>query len=244
MSTFSKARKIRNLVLTSVSTLLLIGIFPSAQSQALSKMASVSKLSVVFYAAPGSRSAFSVSCVNKMATGTHPNKEKICAAVFRYGAALFAPTPQGIACSMIYGGDEKATVSGTLNSKKIVASFSKVNGCESSRWNKAISLFTFPGYSEVKGRIDISPTCPGPQKPDQNCTKQFAPGLVTFLGGGSVLVPTVIVKALDGKGFALLTRNGSYIVSATATGAMHCPTNSIKVPLASELIISCDTGIR
>lgn len=244
MSTFNKDSKIRNLVVASVSTLLLIGIIPSAQAQVNSEMASVSKFSVIFYAAPGSRSAFSVSCVNNMATGIHPNKQKICAAVFRYGQALFAPTPQGIACSMIYGGDEKATVSGTLNGKKIVASFSKVNGCESSRWNKAVSLFTFPGYSEVKGRIDLSPTCPGPQKPDQNCTKQFAPGLVTFAGGHGFLVPTITVKALAGKGFALLTRNGSYVVSATATGAMHCPTIPIKVPWASDLILSCDTGIR
>lgn len=49
----------------------------------------------------------------------------------------FAPTPPDQACTEIYGGDAKATVTGRLDGERIDAEFSLVNGCEIARWDDA-----------------------------------------------------------------------------------------------------------
>jgi Subtilisin inhibitor-like len=55
----------------------------------------------------------------------------------------FAPVPKGTACTQIYGGPEIAHVSGTFNGERVDTKFSRGNGCELERWNKA--AFLFPG---------------------------------------------------------------------------------------------------
>jgi hypothetical protein len=52
----------------------------------------------------------------------------------------FAPTPRGVACSMIYGGPQTATVKGTLRGKPVDARFSRTDGCQTSRWRKVQRL--------------------------------------------------------------------------------------------------------
>jgi hypothetical protein len=63
-----------------------------------------------------------------------------CAAAKALEPRDFAPTPTGIACSMIYGGPETATVKGTLRGRSIDASFSRTDGCQTSRWRKVQRL--------------------------------------------------------------------------------------------------------
>lgn len=45
------------------------------------------------------------------------------------------------ACTMIYGGPEKATVTGTILGEEVDVTFSRENGCEIDRWQKASSLW-------------------------------------------------------------------------------------------------------
>jgi hypothetical protein len=52
----------------------------------------------------------------------------------------FAPTPTGIACSMIFGGPETASVKGTLDGQPVHARFSRTDGCQTSRWRKVQRL--------------------------------------------------------------------------------------------------------
>jgi hypothetical protein len=52
----------------------------------------------------------------------------------------FAPTPAGVACSMIYGGPETATVRGTLRGKPVDARFSRTDGCQTTRWRRVHRL--------------------------------------------------------------------------------------------------------
>jgi hypothetical protein len=66
--------------------------------------------------------------------GTHCNATK------RLERSDFAPTPAGVACSMIYGGPETATVTGTLRGTPIDAKFSRTDGCQTSRWRKVQKL--------------------------------------------------------------------------------------------------------
>jgi hypothetical protein len=63
-----------------------------------------------------------------------------CAATHGLTARAFAPTPTGIACSMIYGGPETATVKGTLDGTPVDARFSRTDGCQTSRWRKVQKL--------------------------------------------------------------------------------------------------------
>ena len=60
----------------------------------------------------------------------------LCARLERTPRSAFDPVPPKVACSQIYGGDQKATVKGTLKGDAIDASFSRQNGCEIARWNR------------------------------------------------------------------------------------------------------------
>jgi hypothetical protein len=63
-----------------------------------------------------------------------------CAATKNLTVHSFAPTPKGVACSMIYGGPETATVKGTLRGQAVDARFSRTDGCETNRWRKVRHL--------------------------------------------------------------------------------------------------------
>ena len=65
---------------------------------------------------------------------------KHCAATHGLEPRDFAPTPRNVACSMIYGGPETATVKGTLRGTRIDAHFSRTDGCQTSRWRKVQRL--------------------------------------------------------------------------------------------------------
>jgi hypothetical protein len=45
-----------------------------------------------------------------------------------------------MACTMIFGGPQVATVKGTWRGKPVDARFARDNGCEIARWNKAKPL--------------------------------------------------------------------------------------------------------
>jgi hypothetical protein len=65
-----------------------------------------------------------------------------CALTKRFTVKDFAPTPPDQACSMIYGGPETATVKGTLRGSQIQASFSRTDGCQTSRWQGVARLLS------------------------------------------------------------------------------------------------------
>jgi hypothetical protein len=59
-------------------------------------------------------------------------------------AADFAPPPADQACTMIYGGPGKATVTGTLGGAPIDATFTRSGGCEIARWDRMVELGLIP----------------------------------------------------------------------------------------------------
>lgn len=189
----------------------------------------------------GASIRLSVACVGARATaGTHPNRKAICSLLAKKGLKIFAPTPTGMACSMIYGGPETARVTGTVGSTRVKGAFSKTDGCQVARWQAALPLFTFPGNAVTTGAIELAPTCPGPQKAGQVCSDPSAAGTVRFTRNGK----TITAIATSGVGFTALLPVGSWSVTASSSRAMRCATTSIKVPAAEPLTISCDTGIR
>lgn len=66
--------------------------------------------------------------------GDHPEAEEACAALTA-GRAALAPTPPGQMCTEQWGGPQTATVTGTIDGETVRATFSRVNGCEISRWD-------------------------------------------------------------------------------------------------------------
>ncbi|MBB4894180.1 hypothetical protein FHS39_003214 [Streptomyces olivoverticillatus] len=77
------------------------------------------------------------------AGGTHPHARAACEQLDKqtsWGRDLFAPVPPDQECTMMYGGPHRAHVTGTWAGRPVKADFSRVNGCETARWNRFSSL--------------------------------------------------------------------------------------------------------
>ena len=74
--------------------------------------------------------------------GTLPKRAAACTKLLRFDRP-FAPTPRGMACTMIYGGPQEALVTGRFRGKLVRAHFGRKDGCELARWNRV--QFLFPG---------------------------------------------------------------------------------------------------
>jgi Subtilisin inhibitor-like len=74
--------------------------------------------------------------------GTLPRVASACAKLATL-TGPFAPTPEGTACTQIYGGPQEALVTGRFRGRLVHAGFSRKNGCEISRWRRV--RFLFPG---------------------------------------------------------------------------------------------------
>jgi FlaG/FlaF family flagellin (archaellin) len=73
------------------------------------------------------------------------DESDVCKAVAALEPKVFEPVAGMTACTEQFGGPETATVKGTLQGKPIDAKFSRVNGCEISRWNDAAPLLEAAG---------------------------------------------------------------------------------------------------
>jgi len=60
----------------------------------------------------------------------------ICAALDVVAPKVFEPVPVDEACTAIYGGPRKATITGTFQDEPVSAVFTQENGCEIARWNQ------------------------------------------------------------------------------------------------------------
>jgi hypothetical protein len=62
--------------------------------------------------------------------GTHSDPNGACDTLLENEDAL-EPVSDDVACTQIYGGDQRATITGA----GVQASFSRANGCEIARWD-------------------------------------------------------------------------------------------------------------
>jgi hypothetical protein len=74
-----------------------------------------------------------------------PEDSPGCKALSQVKPETFEPTPGDVACTQQFGGPETATVKGTLRGEPIDAKFSRVNGCEISRWRDAAAILDAAG---------------------------------------------------------------------------------------------------
>ena len=84
------------------------------------------------------RKTYTLTCVP--VSGTLPGRAAACTRLSRLKAP-FAPTPQSVACTQIYGGPDEALVTGRFRGALIHARFNRRDGCEIGRWNRVAFLF-------------------------------------------------------------------------------------------------------
>ena len=83
--------------------------------------------------------AFRATLVCDPSGGDHPDPAAACRALAGRRDAL-EPVPPDAICTQIYGGPEEAEVTGTLEGRRVRASFNKRNGCEIARWQRLAPL--------------------------------------------------------------------------------------------------------
>ena len=79
------------------------------------------------------------------ARGTLPHPAVACRRLAAGGAKLFAGVPKDVVCAQIYGGPQTARVVGTLDGRRIAATFSRSDGCQIGRWSRVSPWLLPPG---------------------------------------------------------------------------------------------------
>ncbi|GAA2082333.1 SSI family serine proteinase inhibitor [Aeromicrobium halocynthiae] len=67
--------------------------------------------------------------------GDHPNAQAACEVLAGADPGVFEPVPEDQPCTMIYGGPQEATITGSLDGVEVDARFIRQNGCEIARWD-------------------------------------------------------------------------------------------------------------
>ena len=95
-------------------------------------------LTIVVDDGTGRKTTWTVTC--DPTGGTHPDPVTACRALDAHGAKALPSVPRDVACTQVYGGAQRATITGTWQGKPVRSSFSRINGCEISRWDRLLGL--------------------------------------------------------------------------------------------------------
>ena len=107
---------------------------------------SPSRLTITVESGAGPAQTWTLRC--DPVGGSHPRRARACAFLESL-ARPFAPLPPDLACTMVYGGPEKAHVTGRWHGRRVDASFSRTDGCQISRWQQYQVLLLTPGSDQV-----------------------------------------------------------------------------------------------
>jgi hypothetical protein len=92
---------------------------------------------------PSERVTWTLRC--NPARGSLARPLVACRRIAAGGAKLFAPVPENVACTEIYGGPQKARIVGTVEGRRIWATFSRTDGCQIDRWRRISPWLVPPG---------------------------------------------------------------------------------------------------
>lgn len=105
--------------------------------------AGLTRLTVTARPAPGAAAqTWTLRC--DPAGGSHPDPAAACAELAK-APDPFSPTPPDRACTMIYGGAQTATLTGTYRGRSVNASYSRTDGCEIARWDAIATVLVIRG---------------------------------------------------------------------------------------------------
>jgi hypothetical protein len=82
--------------------------------------------------------------VTYWADGENPSVKTSTTYTGAIDVADLAPVPPSTPCTMIYGGPQKATITGTIDGQSVSAAFNRTNGCEIARWDKLATQGVLP----------------------------------------------------------------------------------------------------
>jgi hypothetical protein len=68
------------------------------------------------------------------AGGEHPDPEQACADLMA-SADPFAPLPADAICTQVFGGPQRAAVSGTYRGEPVRVELSRIDGCRIAQWD-------------------------------------------------------------------------------------------------------------
>ena len=109
------------------------------------------------------------------AEGARDGDVELCAWLADRGRAALEPVGDDAprACTMIYGGPEQATVTGTVGGEEVSQSYSREDGCAIARWEDVQPLWT----GDVPAAADAAPDTTGARGAvgDPNATTSSPP---------------------------------------------------------------------
>ena len=107
------------------------------------------RLTVSFTRGSGPRHVAHLRCTAARSTAdgflSTAGPARVCAHARRIAALLAAPPRTRRACTQIYGGPERALVTGTIGRRRIRRGFHRTNGCGIADWRQAMPLLPRPG---------------------------------------------------------------------------------------------------
>jgi hypothetical protein len=106
---------------------------PAGPTPRSTSVTETTELTIVIDDGAGKKTTWTLTC--DPAGGTHPDPNAACRALDANAAKALPPVRRDVACTQIYGGAQKATVTGTWQGQQVHSSFSRINGCEISRWD-------------------------------------------------------------------------------------------------------------
>ena len=77
--------------------------------------------------------------------GTHPQASAACAQLAAIKGDPFAETPKNTGCTMLYGGDQKAQITGTYQGRHVDTKVTRTDGCQVARWERLSAVLVVKG---------------------------------------------------------------------------------------------------
>jgi hypothetical protein len=107
------------------------------------------RLTVTFAREPGSRHVAHLRCTANSARADgflrSVGAARACATARRLAGFLAGKPDPNRACTQIFGGQERAVVSGTIGTRRIRRAFARTDGCKVADWRHAMPLIPRPG---------------------------------------------------------------------------------------------------
>lgn len=123
---------------------LLLGALVASTSLQASSPARTS-LRIAHWEGPGTTPDVVWTLQCSPARGSLARPARACRKLLAGGTKLFAPTPPDSVCTEIYGGPQRARITGVVAGKRVWTTLSRTNGCEISRWQRLSPWLLPPG---------------------------------------------------------------------------------------------------
>jgi hypothetical protein len=106
------------------------------------------RLTVTFSRTPGARHVAHLRCTASAARADGflraVGARRACSSARRNAAFLASRPPRNRVCAQLYGGPERALVTGTIGGRRVRRAFSRTDSCKTADWRRAMPLLPRP----------------------------------------------------------------------------------------------------